>query len=84
LLENEIQVGTKKNGLQPAPMLDLRIGVAYSTGQQWGGLKSEMQDLATPVRCEDDEKTPTYASRRARDAGHVEAARQEAAGSARR
>jgi len=36
-----------------------------------GGLKSEMQHLAAPVRCEDDEKIPTDAARRARDAGRA-------------
>lgn len=44
-----------------------------------GGLKSELQHLATPVRCEDDEKIPTDAGRRARDAGCVDAAGQDAA-----
>lgn len=44
----------------------------------WGGdLKSEMQRLAAPVRCEDDEKIPADAGRRARDVGRVATARQE-------
>jgi len=43
----------------------------YSIRFTPGGLKSEMQHLATPVRCEDDEKIPTDAARRTRDAGRV-------------
>lgn len=39
-----------------------------------GALKSEMQHLAPPVRCDDDEKIPTDASRRAHGAGGDEVA----------
>jgi hypothetical protein len=34
-----------------------------------GGFKSEVQHLAQPVRCEDDDEIPATAARRTRDAG---------------
>lgn len=39
-----------------------------------GGLKSEVQHLAPPVRFDDDQKIPTDASRRAHGAGGDEVA----------
>jgi hypothetical protein len=39
-----------------------------------GGFKSEVQHLAQPVRCEDDDEIPTTAALRTRDAGEPAAA----------